>query len=175
MGIAADCDCRSSDVANCFATGQSSAFVEASLGDCCCQRQSIQIPSRPRRNQITAVIKHIGCVSKANPKRIRQRDGYKSTAVSSVLAAYSKRIQSEYVKRMGTTRQRFQACRLRIGCVSKANTSKGWIRLDGGIKRIGCVSAAYPRCVVEAQDRQTDFFRMMTVVLESFQLLGSLQ
>jgi hypothetical protein len=33
----------------------------------------------------------------------------------------------------------------RIGCVSKANTSKGWKRLDGGIKRIGCVSAAYPK------------------------------
>jgi hypothetical protein len=33
----------------------------------------------------------------------------------------------------------------RIGCVSKANTSKGWKRLNGGIKRIGCVSAAYPK------------------------------
>jgi hypothetical protein len=30
----------------------------------------------------------------------------------------------------------------RIDCVSKANTSKGWKRLDGGIKRIGCVSKA---------------------------------
>jgi hypothetical protein len=76
-------------VANCFATDQSSAFVEAILGDCCCQRQSIQIPSRTRRNQITAVIKH-------------------------------------------------------IGCVSKVNTSKGWKRINCGIKRIGCVSAAYP-------------------------------
>jgi hypothetical protein len=59
-------------------------------------------------------------------------------------AAYPKQIQSEYVKGMETNRQRYQAYRLRIGCVSKANTSKGWKRLDGGIKRIGCVSAAYP-------------------------------
>jgi hypothetical protein len=52
---------------------------------------------------------------------------------------------------METTRLRNQAYRLRIGCVSKANTSKGWKRLDGGIKRIGCVSAAYPK-----QIRQRD-------------------
>jgi hypothetical protein len=51
-----------------------------------------------------------------------------------------------------------------LGTNSKVNTSKGWKRVDCGIKRIGCVSAAYPRCVMEAHDRQTDFFRMMTVV-----------
>jgi hypothetical protein len=100
-------------VANCFARDQSSAFVESSLGDCCCL--------------------------------------------------------SEYVKRMETTRRRYQAYRLRISCVSKANTSKGWKRLDGGIKRIGCVSAAYPRCVVEAHDRQTDFRFNYDRRLSSFQ------
>jgi hypothetical protein len=109
-------------------------------------------------------IKRIGCVSDAYPKRIRQRDGNESTAVSSVSVAYRLRIQSEYVKGMETTRRRYQAYQLRIGCVSKANTSKGWKRIDCGIKRIGCVSAAYPRCVVEAHDRQTDFGLTMTVV-----------
>jgi hypothetical protein len=106
-------------VANCFATDQRSAFVEACLGDCCRQRQSIQIPSRQRRNPIRVQI----------------------TAVSSVSFAYSKQLQSKYVKRMETNRCGIK----RIGCVSKANTSKGWKRIDYGIKRVGCVSAAYPK------------------------------
>jgi hypothetical protein len=146
-------------VANCFATDQSSAFVEASLGNCCCQHQSIRNQSRQCRHPIRVRIAAVSCVS-------------------CVLVAYPKRIQSKYVKGMETNRLRYQAYRLRIGCVSKANTSKGWKRIDCGIKRISCVSktntpkgwkrvdcgikriscvlAAYPRCVVEAHDRQTD-------------------
>jgi hypothetical protein len=136
-------------VANCFATDQSSAFVEAILGDCCCQRQSIQIPSRPRRNQITAVIKHIGCVSKANPKRIRQRDGYELTAVSSVLAAYPKRI-----------RQKDGNDSTAVPSASAAYPKR--IRQRDGYEStaVSSVSAAYPRCVVEAHDRQTDRLRL---------------
>jgi hypothetical protein len=82
-------------VANCFATDQSSAFVEASLGDCCCQRQSIQ----------------------------------------NTLKGW----------------ERLDGGIKRIGCVSKANTSKGWKRIDCGIKRIGCVST-----VRSGSTRQTD-------------------
>jgi hypothetical protein len=118
-------------------------------------------------------IMRIGCISKSNPKQIRQKDGYESTAVSSVsvaypkrirqrdgndltavsrvLAAYRLRIQSEYAKGMETNRLRYQAYRLRIGCVSKRN----------------------PRCIVEVHGRQTDFGLTMTVVLESFELLPS--
>jgi hypothetical protein len=86
-------------VANCFATDQSSAFVEASLGN----------NSKANTSKGWKRIAAVSSVSAAYPKRIRQRDGNESTAVSSV-------------------------------------------------------SAAYPRCVMEAHDRQTDFFRMMTVV-----------
>jgi hypothetical protein len=76
-------------VANYFATDQSSAFVEASLG-----------------------------TNSKRIRRIRQRDGNDSTAVSSVSVAYRLRIQSEYVKGMEMNRLRYQAYRLRIGCVS---------------------------------------------------------
>jgi hypothetical protein len=50
-------------------------------------------------------IKRIGCVSAAYPKRIRQRDGNGSTAVSSVSVAYRLRIQTESTVRCGSTRQ----------------------------------------------------------------------
>jgi hypothetical protein len=52
---------------------------------------------------------------------------------------------------METTRRRDQAYQLRIGCISKANRSKGWKRIDCGIKRIGCVST-----VRNGSTRQTD-------------------
>jgi hypothetical protein len=57
--------------------------------------------------------------SKANTSK-----GWKRiTAVSSISVAYWLRIQSEYVKGMETNRCGIK----RTGCVSKANTSKGWI------------------------------------------------
>jgi hypothetical protein len=119
---------------------------------------------KSRQGHAAIKSQRLSSISVAYPKQI-QSEYVKGMDTNRLrYQAYWLRIQSEYVKRMGTTRQRFQACRLRIGCVSKANTSKGWIRIDCSIKRIGCVLAAYPRCVVEAHDRQTDFFRMMTVV-----------
>jgi hypothetical protein len=53
-------------VANCFARDQSSAFVEASLGDCYCQRQSIRIQSRQSRNPIRVQIAVVSSVSEPN-------------------------------------------------------------------------------------------------------------
>jgi hypothetical protein len=62
--------------------------------------------------------------------------------------------QSEIRQRDGNKSLRYQAYRLRFSCVSKANTSKGWKQLDGGIKRIGCVST-----VRSGSTRQTDRLR----------------
>jgi hypothetical protein len=153
-------------VANCFATDQSSAFVEASLGDCCCQRQSIRNQSRQCRHPIRVRIAAVSSISVAYPKQIQSESkvdtskGLEQIAVvSSVLVAYPKRIQSKYVKRMGTNRLGFQAYWLRIQSKSKANTSKGWEQIDCSSKRIGCISKANQRYVVEAQDRQTDRLR----------------
>jgi hypothetical protein len=84
----------------------------------------------------------------ASVNQYKSRQGHatiKSQRLLSISVAYPKRIQSEYVKGMEKNRLRYQAYRLRIGCVSKANISKGWKRLNSGIKRIGCVSAAYPK------------------------------
>jgi hypothetical protein len=76
-------------------------------------------------------------VGLAYPKRIRQRDGNDSTAVSSVSAAYQLRIQSEYVKGMETTRRRYQAYRLRISCVStvRSGSTRQTDRLRFGYDR----------------------------------------
>jgi hypothetical protein len=74
-------------VANCFATDQSSAFVEASLGT---NSKANMSNTSKGWIRIDCGIKRIGCVSAAYPKRIRQRDGYESTAVSSISVAYPK-------------------------------------------------------------------------------------
>jgi hypothetical protein len=143
-------------VANCFATDQSSALVEASLGNCCCQHHLIRNQSNQCRHPIRvqiAAVSCVSCVSVAYPKQIQSeyvkrmdmnRLWYQAYRLS---VAYPKRIQSEYVKGMETNRCGIK----RIGCVSKANTSKGWKRINCGIKRIGCVST-----VRNGSTRQTD-------------------
>jgi hypothetical protein len=61
----------------------------------------------------------------------------------------------------------------RIGFVSAAYPKQIRQRDGNESTAVSSVSAAYPRCVVEAHDRQTDFGLTMTVVLESFELLPS--
>jgi hypothetical protein len=86
-------------VANCFATDQSSAFVESSLGT------NSKVNTSKGWKRLDGGIKRIGCVSAAYPKRIRQKDGNESTAVSSVSVAYQLRIQIKSTVRSGSTRQ----------------------------------------------------------------------
>jgi hypothetical protein len=82
-------------VANCFATDQSSPFVEASLGT------NLKANTSKGWKRIAAV----SSVSAAYPKRIRQRDGNSSTAESSVSVAYRLRIQIASTVRSGSARQ----------------------------------------------------------------------
>jgi hypothetical protein len=92
-------------VANCFATDQSNAFVEASLGDCCCQHQSMRIQSRQCRNPIRVRIAAVSSVSVAYPKQIvRQKDGYESTADQAYRLRNPKRIDCG-IKRIGCVLQ----------------------------------------------------------------------
>jgi hypothetical protein len=72
-------------VANCFATDQSSAFVEAGLGTNSKANTSNTSKGWKRFAAVTSV-------SAAYPKRIHQKDGNDSTAVSSVSAACQLRI-----------------------------------------------------------------------------------
>jgi hypothetical protein len=89
----------------------------------------------------------VSSISELNPKQICQRDGNESLRYQ----AYPLRIGC--VSKANTSKRwkRLDGCIKRIGYVSKANTSKEWKRLNGGIKRIGCVST-----VRNGSTRQTD-------------------
>jgi hypothetical protein len=89
-------------------TSQGNPVIQSGCESQLYQAYRLRIQSKATANtsqgwkQIDCGIKRIGCVSKANPKRIRQKDGNDLTAVPSVSAAYPKQIQSEHVKRMDT-------------------------------------------------------------------------
>jgi hypothetical protein len=73
--------------------------------------------------------------------------------------------KSKYVKGMETNRCGIK----RIGCVSAAYPKRIHQRNGKESTAVSSVSAAYPRCVVEAHDRQTDFGLTMTVRFSSLE------
>jgi hypothetical protein len=126
-----------------FATDQSSAFVEASLGT------NSKANTSKGWKQIDCGIKRIGCASAAYPKQIRQRDGNESTAVSSVSAAYptvrsgstrqTDRLRSDYDCRFSS----LEACNGPVATTVASSTATGrqWgqHRLQGSWKQLETV------------------------------------